>query len=101
MLDKIAEALKHFEATVKPVDEIQSYLRDVPVLTSIAAHERSLEVEPRAVAQSVSGDDDDEVNLKGSSDSLTSSPVFFWGVPLIAVAAIGATAIFLYKRQNK
>lgn len=96
LLDRIAQTSKHFESNVAPVDEIQSYLKEVPVLSDSAAYARSLEVEPRVVAPA----DEAEENLKDSSDSLTSSPAFFWGVPLVTLGVIAATAVFLYKRQK-
>lgn len=75
---------------------LHEYYSNLKLLNSDEVYTVSRELEPKQTIEPVS--EEDEVP---TSSGLTSSPVFFYGVPALAIATIAATVAFLLFRKHR
>jgi len=74
--------------------EVKDYLAQFKAYDSAESYKVSAIYEPKQLPAAVAEEADED-------ESLTSSPLFFYGVPALAVAAIAATVGFLVYRKNQ
>jgi hypothetical protein len=72
--------------------DIRDYLESFKRLSETETYDISKSLEPRVVEQPPSPTQ--------TQKSLASSDIFFWGVPVLALAIAAGTALVLYKRKQ-
>jgi hypothetical protein len=98
VVDDFLSLLENAKFTAADNTNLRTYITNYPRLTDIQAYDLSKQLEPRVTTTTTTTTTETPV---ATNQSLASSPVFFWGVPLVTIAIAATTAFVLYKRKQQ